>query len=203
MHSRPGSVRPGACGYCAWVAEQDRVTALQEALKTVAVTLKQSGVAFALAGGFATWARGGPESNHDVDFLVAASDVDQTKDYLQQQGLRTEQPPEDWLFKVFVGEAMVDLIHHLGERPVDNDILADSEDLEVLSVRMPVLGATQLLASQLRVLDEHNCDFAALLPKARALREQVDWQHVRDTLKGNDYAEAFLFLLRRLGVAPD
>jgi hypothetical protein len=185
------------------VAEEAGETELQEALKTVAVTLKQSGVAFALAGGFATWARGGPESKHDVDFLVAASDVDQTKSYLQQQGLRTEQPPEDWLFKVFVGPAMVDLIHHLGERSVDAEILDDSEDLEVLSVRMPVLGATQLLVSQLRVLDEHNCDFATLLPKARALREQVDWQHVRDSMKGNDYAEAFLFLLRRLGVAPD
>ncbi len=185
------------------MAEEAGETQLQEALKTVAVTLKQSGVAFALAGGFATWARGGPESDHDVDFLVAASQVDRTKRFLQEQGLRTEQPPEDWLFKVFVGPAMVDLIHHLGERPVDAGVLEGSEDLEVLSVRMPVLGATQLLESQLRVLDEHTCDFAALLPKARALREQVDWQHVHDAMKGNDYAQAFLFLLRRLGIIPD
>jgi hypothetical protein len=182
------------------VAEEPQNAQLQEALKTVAVTLKQSGVAFALAGGFAVWARGGPESNHDVDFLVAATDVGQAKGYLQQHGLRTEQPPEDWLIKVFVGEAMVDLIHHLGDRPVDAAVLDDSEDLEVLSVRMPVLGATHLLESQLRVLDEHRCDFAALLPVARALREQVDWEHVRDYAKGNDFAEAFLFLLERLGV---
>jgi Nucleotidyl transferase of unknown function (DUF2204) len=185
------------------VAEETQETQLQEALKTVAVTLKQSGVAFALAGGFAAWARGGPEDGHDVDFLVGASDVDQTKAHLEQQGLRTEQPPEDWLFKVFVGQAMVDLIHHLGDRPVDAGILDDADDLEVLSVRMPVLRVTQLLESQLRVLDEHNCDFATLLPTARALREQVDWQHVRENMTGNDYAEAFLFLLRRLGVAPD
>ena len=189
-------------GYSARVAEEPRQTQLQEALKTVAVALKQSGVAFALAGGFGVWARGGPEPSHDVDFLVAATDVDQAEGYLQQQGLRTEQPPEDWLFKVFVADAMVDLIHHLGTEPIGDDLAGRSSDLEVLSVVMPVLAATDLLESKMRVLREQECDFTSLLQVARALREQVDWQHVQEFAEGNDYAVAFLFLLRRLEVAP-
>ncbi|HEX3002620.1 MAG TPA: hypothetical protein VHO27_00295, partial [Angustibacter sp.] len=75
---------------------------------------------------------------------------------------------------------------------------------EVLSVEMPVLSATGVMVSKLAALDEHYCDFSALLPVARGLREQVDWQHVRDRLHDNDFAMVFLDLLARLGVtAPD
>lgn len=47
--------------------EQD---SLREALKRTAVTLKEAGVPFALAGGYAAWVRGGAEPDHDVDFVV-------------------------------------------------------------------------------------------------------------------------------------
>ena len=45
----------------------------------------------------------------------------------------------------------------------------------MLSVQMPVLPATDIVVTKLMALDEHYCDFARLLPVARALREQVDW----------------------------
>ena len=52
---------------------------LREALKTVAVALKEGslnkGAPFALAGSYALWARGGPEPDHDVDFMVAEQDA--------------------------------------------------------------------------------------------------------------------------------
>ena len=48
---------------------------LREALKVVAVNLKESGIPFALAGGYAIWARGGPEPDHDVDFVVPEDDA--------------------------------------------------------------------------------------------------------------------------------
>ena len=35
---------------------------------------------------------------------------------------------------------------------------------------------------------------------ARALREQVDWDRVRAETGDNDFAEALLLLLRRLGI---
>ncbi len=181
----------------------DGRAALREALKHTAVALKGSEVAFALGGGYAGWALGGPEPDHDVDFVVADSDRAHAMRVLEDAGLRVETPPEDWLFKVFHDEAMVDVIHRIGGDPVDPAVLERAVDTEVLSIRMPVLSATDLVAGKLLALSEHSCDYGKVLPAARALREQVDWDALRSRVDGNPYAEAFLVLVQRLGVAPD
>lgn len=180
----------------------DEREALREALKRTAVALKQSEVPFALGGGYASWALGGPEPEHDVDFVVAEQDRDPAAQALTEAGLQVEQPAEDWLFKVFLDGAMVDVIHRIGGVPVQRDLLERAVDVEVLSVRMPVVGATDLLAGKLGALSEHACDFGKVLPSARALREQVDWDCLRTGAAGNPFAIAFLDLARRLGIAP-
>jgi hypothetical protein len=172
----------------------------QEALKRVAVALKQSGLRFALAGGYAAWVHGAPEPEHDVDFVVARDDAERAYAALEKAGLRVEQPPEDWLFKVFTDGTMVDIAHRLNTSPVDGAVLDRAGDLEVLSILMPVLSATDVITSKLNALDEHYCDYAKLLPVARALREQVDWNRVREDTAGNDFAVTGLFLLDRLRI---
>jgi len=174
--------------------------ALREALKRVAVALKQAGVPFALTGGYAVWARGGPEPDHDVDFLIAADDVAQAEESLEAQGLEVVHPPEDWLFKVFSDGAMVDLIHRHSGGPADRAIVEDADVLEVLSVEMPVLSATEVVVQKMLALDEHYCDFGAMIPVVRALREQVDFARVRDETADSPFAVALLFLLERLEV---
>jgi hypothetical protein len=185
---------------------------LREALKTVAVALKRIDVPFALIGGYAVWARGGPEPDHDVDFMVAADDAAGVADALADAGLRVVHPPEDWLFKVYVGEpegengdgdtAMVDIIFRDAGIPATREAVQDADQFEVLSVEMPVLSATELLVHKLNSLDEHWCDFGMLLPVARALREQVDWGRVRSAIAENDFAVAFVFLAERLRIVP-
>ena len=172
----------------------------QEALKRVAVSLKQSGVPFALAGGYAAWAHGGPEPDHDVDFVVRLDDAEQAYAALEDAGLHVEQPPEDWLFKVFTDGTMVDVVHRLNSSPVDTTVLDRADEQEVLSIVMPVLSATDVLTSKLNALEEHYCDYSKLLPVARALREQVDWDRVRQDTERNDFAATGLFLLDRLGI---
>ena len=174
----------------------------REALKRVAVALKQAEIPFALGGGYAAWARGAPEPEHDVDFLIRESDAETAKAALHEAGLRVEQPPEDWLFKVYDGEAMVDVLFQSSGFEALTPLLDRAEDLSVLSVQMPVLTATDLMACKLNALDEHQCDFARLLPVARSVREQVDWAAVQDASGHNDFAVAFLVLLDRLGVVP-
>lgn len=174
---------------------------LREALKLVAVTLKGGDAPFALTGGYALWARGGPEPDHDVDFMVAEEDAPAVADRLAEKGLRVDQPPEDWLFKVYVDDAMVDVLYRTAGVSVDRERLQDVDDMEVESVRMPVLSATALMVDKLNAMEEHACDFGAVLPVARAVREQVDWQAVAEGTSQNDFAAAFLFLLERLGVA--
>lgn len=177
---------------------------LREALKRTAVVLKDGGFTFALAGGYAAWARGAPEPSHDVDFVVVADEQARAADHLEAAGLRVERPPEDWLFKVHTDGSMVDVTYRAASEPVQPEHLADATTLEVLSVEMPVLSATAVMVSKLAALDEHYCDFSLLLPVARGLREQVDWAHVRDRLPDNDFAQVFLDLLARLRItAPD
>jgi hypothetical protein len=176
--------------------------ALREALKRVAVALKQSGIPFALIGGYAVWARGGPEPAHDVDFMVADEDAAAAAEWLAEEGFQVVQPPEDWLFKVYTDDTMVDVIHRDAGSPATWAVVEDADELEVLSVNMPVLSATELLVHKLMAMDEHVCDFGRQLPIARALREQVDWPRVRKETTDSDFAVAFLFLLERLAIIP-
>lgn len=172
-------------------------------MKRTAVALKDACVPFALAGGYAAWARGGPRSDHDVDFFIAEEDVDRARTALQGAGLEVREPPEDWLFKAFDQGEMVDLIFRPSGFAVTKELLERATDLEVDSVRMPVITASDLFRTKLHALNEHYCNFGSLLPDARALREQVDWAALAEETSDNPYASAFLFLLRRLGVIAE
>jgi hypothetical protein len=175
---------------------------LREALKRVAVALKEGGAPFALTGGYALWARGGPEPDHDVDFMVAEEDAAVVSAALAERGLDVVQPPEDWLVKVYVDDAMVDILFRASGRPVERSRFEDADEIEVESVLMPVLSATELMVDKINALDEHACDFGSVIPAARAVREQVDWAQVAARTEGNDFAAALLFLLERLELVP-
>lgn len=172
-------------------------------LKRVASVLKQTGVPFALAGGFAVYAHGGTASDHDVDFLLRERDVDQALDALDRAGFRTERPPEDWLVKVYDGDLLVDLIFRPVEHPVTDETLADTKTIRVQAISLPVLSATTLMVHKMLTFSQHNCDFADALPMARSLREQIDWTRVRMATAASPYAKAFLVLLGLLDLVPE
>ena len=174
---------------------------LRDGLKRVAVALKDAGIPFALAGGYAAWARGGPEPDHDVDFLIPRELAGRAADELARRGLEVERPPEDWLFKMRTDGVMIDVLHRTSGAPLAQ-MLEDADEAEVLSVAMPVLSATDVVVEKLLALDEHYCDLAKVLPVVRALREQLDWDSVQDRTAESPFAEAVLFLVERLDVAP-
>jgi Nucleotidyl transferase of unknown function (DUF2204) len=183
---------------------------LRTALKRSASALKADGVPFALGGGYALWVAGGPEPSHDVDLVVAETDVEMAANSLAAAGLRIERPPEDWLFKAYCDEdgstepveepALVDVLHRLGGVPVTESLLNSAREYEVLGIRIPVLPATPIMIAKLRSLTEHYCDFAPLLLVVRAVREQLDWTEIRQATQDNPFAEAFLLLIERLGI---
>ncbi|MEV4345740.1 nucleotidyltransferase [Actinoplanes sp. NPDC049596] len=175
---------------------------LATTLKKVASTLKAAAIPFALGGSFAVWAHGGHSSDHDVDFLLREQDKEQALAELAKVGFRTEQPPEDWLVKVYDSDRMVDLIYRPVETPVTDETLRDTEQISVEAIYMPVLSASQLMIHKLMSYSQHYCDFATGLPVARSLREQIDWDRVRRETRKSPYAEAFLILLDRLDVVP-
>ncbi len=176
-------------------------TDLRDALKHAASALKAHGPDFALAGSYALWAYGGPEPVHDVDFVVAEQDTEAAALTLEKAGFRIERTPEDWLFKACVEQQFViDVLHQLNGTPVDARAITSAEELDVLAIRMRVLPPTRVMTEKLNALNEHHCDFAALLPVVRAVREQVDWDRLRVDTAENDFAVAFLVLTDRLGI---
>jgi hypothetical protein len=179
--------------------DDDGQLELREGLKRVAVALKETGIPFALAGGYAAWARGAPERGHDVDFMVADDRAEEAAAELARRGLEVFRPPEDWLFKVATDGITVDILLRTAGGNT-HELLEHATELSVLSVRMPVLSATDVITEKLAAMDEHYCDFAAVLPSIRALREQVDWAVVRRRADGRPFAEATLFLLERLAI---
>jgi hypothetical protein len=172
----------------------------REVLKSVATSLKHEDIPFALAGGYAIWSRGGPESDHDVDFVLCPGDAEAARKALLRDGHDPVDSHEDWLDKVGLNGVVVDIIHRLPIGDVDQDLLDRCDDREVVSVRMPVMPATDLIVCRLLALGENACDFAPLLGWARALREQIDWSRVRNRTADNPYARAFLDLLTSLEV---
>ena len=173
---------------------------LHDGLRMAAVALGDAGIPYALCGGYAAWARGAPEPQHDADFVILEQDAEKARAAIAAAGLDVRDPAENWLFKAYHHDALIDVLFRMCGEQVDPEIFERADVIEVLAVRMPVLSATDVLAGQLRVLGEHYCDFARLLPNARALREQIDWAQVTKAVGDNPYARAFLFLVEELGV---
>ncbi|OBB71313.1 hypothetical protein A5759_23065 [Mycobacterium sp. 852014-52144_SCH5372336] len=172
---------------------------LRDALKRAASALRAQGPDFALGGSYALWVFGGPEPVHDVDFVVAEPDTEKAAATLEEAGFRVERTPEDWLFKACVeDDFVIDVLHRLNGVPVDKETILAAEEYDVLAIRMRVLAPTEVMREKLNSLNEHHCDFAALLPAVRAVREQLDWEQLRAETADNPFASAFLMLADRL-----
>lgn len=171
------------------------------AMKKAAAALRDGQVPFFLAGGFASWARGGPPREHDVDFMIMEADVDRAADVLAAAGFRIVRPPEDWLIKAMDGDILVDIIFRPTGMPVDEAMIERADEMEVNALRMKVMSADDLLATKVLSLDEHSADFEAVLEVGRSLREQIHWDKVRERTAHSPWARAYFTLVDGLGIA--
>ena len=65
---------------------------LEDALKKSAAALRGAEVPFLLGGSLASWARGGPETRHDLDLMIKPEDVERALEALAAAGMRTRGP---------------------------------------------------------------------------------------------------------------
>jgi hypothetical protein len=179
-----------------------QVDELVDAMKHAAAALRDADVRFALGGGLACWARGGPATDHDVDFLVKPEDAQRALDALATAGLRIEKPPEDWLLKAYHDDTVVDLIFAPSGGPITDEILDRAEEREVMAMRLPVISLEEVLATKLLALTEQEPNYRAVLEIARTLREQIRWDEVRARTNGSPFAKAFFTLIEELGILP-
>ncbi len=113
-------------------------------LKKAAGALRDAGVPFMLGGGLAAWVRGGPESDHDLDFMLRPEDADEALDVLAAAGMRPERPPEAWLYKAWDdNDVMIDLIFEPVGLPITDETFERAEEIEVEAVRMQVMSRLQ------------------------------------------------------------
>ena len=181
------------------MAVQD-FSAIERALKRSAAALRDAGVPFLLGGSLASWARGGPETSHDLDLVIKREDVEQACEALRAAGMRIDDPPEEWLVKAWDGEVLIDLIFHPKGLEVTDEVIGRGDLLAVLSMEMRVMALEDVFITKLMALAEHRLRYEGLLRMARALREQVDWERVREATRESPFARAFFVMLEGLGV---
>jgi predicted nucleotidyltransferase len=175
---------------------------LLETMKKSAGALREADVPFVLGGGLACWARGAPKTEHDVDFLVRPRDAERAQQALAAVGMRTETPPEGWLLKAYDGDVLVDLIFDPQGGPVGDEIFARAEDLEVHATRLKVAALEDVFVQKLLALTEQQPDYSSVLELARSLREQVDWDEVRERTSESPFAKGYFTLLDELQIVP-
>src|SRR5215218_2344136 len=175
---------------------------LEATLKKAASALRGADVPFLLGGSLASWARGGPETRHDLDLMIKREDVERAVAALTEAGLRAEDPPEEWLVKTWDGDVLVDLIFAPKGLAIDDDVIARGEEMPVLSMQMRVMALEDVLITKLMAITEHHLRYESPLAIARALREQVDWAQVRAATASSPFARAFFVLLEGLEIVP-
>lgn len=172
-------------------------------MKQAGGALNAAGIEWALGGGLAAWARGGPQTEHDVDFLVKPDDAERAQQALAAAGLRTETPPEGWLLKAHTDDGvLVNLIFDPQDGPVDAALLARADELEVYAMRMKVARLEDVITQKLLALNEQEPDYTSVLELARSLREQIDWREVRQRTASSPFATAYFTLLDELEIVP-
>ena len=184
-------------------SDEPSFPAIEHALKRSAAALRDAGIPFLLGGSLASWARGGPETRHDLDLMIKPEDRERALQALVDAGMRAEEPPEAWLVKAWDGDVLVDLIHGPSGLEMTDDVFARGEELSVLSMDMPVMALDDVMTTKLMALTEHSLRYEGLLRIARALREQIDWETVRARTEESPFARAFFVLAEGLGILEE
>jgi hypothetical protein len=183
-------------------SDDEGFEAIERALKRSAAALRDADVPFLLGGSLASWARGGPETHHDLDLMVKPEDAERALQALVEAGMEPEDPPEEWLVKAWDGDVLIDLIFAPKGLPVTDEVIARGESMAVLSMEIRVMALEDVLTTKLMALSEHALRYESLLRIARALREQIDWDDVRTRTESSPFARAFCVLAEGLEILP-
>jgi predicted nucleotidyltransferase len=173
---------------------------LTESLKKSAAALEREGIPYLLGGGLGCWARGGPPSSNDIDLFIKPVDAERALAAMGEAGMRTERPPEQWLVKAWDGEVLVDLIFGPAGLEFTDEVVARGERINAGGMEVATMALDDILVTKLMALDEHSADYAHLILIARALREQIDWEDLRQRTSSSPFAAAFFVLVERLGI---
>jgi hypothetical protein len=175
---------------------------LTDSLKRSIAALERQEIPYVLGGGLGCWARGGPPSSNDIDLMLKAEDAERAQEALAEAGMRPETPPEQWLRKAWDGDILIDLIYEPSGMRIDDEVIARGEEMSVMAMQIRVMDLDDILTTKLLALDEHSADYRDLILITRSLREQIDWEQLRERTAASPFAAAFFALADGLAISP-
>ncbi len=154
-----------------------------------------------LGGGLSAWARGGPRSEHDVDFLVRPDDVDTALAAFDAEGWETQRPPEGWLVKTWhPNGALVDLIYNPASGPITDEQIERAPLAEVMAVRVHVSTLEDVMVAKLMAMTEQEPDFGACSSGRAPCASRSTGTRCGARTEASPFARAFFTLVEGLGV---
>ena len=111
--------------------------------------------------------------------MLKQEDAERALDVLSREGMRREAARRLAVQGVGRRRARRSDLRPTGF-PITDEVIERGEDLEVVSTPMRVMRLEDVFVAKLLALDEQNLDYKSLLEMARPVREQVDWEEVRD-----------------------
>jgi len=175
---------------------------LTDSLKRSIAALERQEIPYVLGGGLGCWARGGPPSSNDIDLMLKPEDAERAQEALAEAGMRPDTPPEQWLRKAWDGDILIDLIYEPSGMTIDDEVIARGERMSVMAMEIRVMDLDDILTTKLLALDEHSADYRDLILITRSLREQLDWEQLRERTAASPFARAFFALADGLEISP-
>lgn len=174
---------------------------ITDTLKRAVAALEAQRIPYLLGGGLGCWARGGPPSSNDVDLMIKREDAERAQQALSDAGMRPERPPEQWLLKAWDDDLLIDLIFEPAGMRITDEVIERGERLNVAGMQIRTMALDDILVTKLLALDEHCADYRDLLQIGRSLREQIDWESLRQRTSSSPFAIAFFALADGLQIS--
>ena len=131
-------------------------TEMEAALVRAAEVLDEAGIDYAVMGGLASAAVGRARHTHDVDLFVRREDALPGLEALGRAGFRTERTDDEWLYKAFWGDVLIDLIFESsGGIHFDEEMRRRRRPIAVHNRKLPAIPPEDLVVIKALAHKEH------------------------------------------------
>lgn len=131
-------------------------TEMEAALVRAAGVLDEAGIDYAVMGGLASAAVGRARHTHDVDLFVRREDALPGLEALGRAGFRTERTDDEWLYKAFWGDVLIDLIFESsGGIHFDEEMRRRRRPIAVHNRKLPAIPPEDLVVIKALAHKEH------------------------------------------------
>ena len=141
--------------------------------------LEQKKLPHAVGGGIAVWAYGRRRETKDIDVFVRKRDAEAALEILRSAGFRTEHADENWLYKAYMGNTMVDVIFEssLGLE-VDEILLRRARRREIAGHPFRVMSPEDLLLFKLFSSTHDSPHWEDCLQVVRGCDGELEWDYL-------------------------